>query len=221
MGQKIHPKGLRLGIVKDWDATWYAKKEEYINLLHEDIKVRDLVKATLPDASIARVVLERAANRLKVTIHTAKPGMVIGRQGSGVEALRQKLEAFTGKQVSINIVEIKHPEVDATLVAENIAQALERRISHRRAMRQAIQRAMRMGAKGIRVMVSGRIGGAEIARREGMKDGSVPLHTLRADIDYGMAEASTTYGRIGVKVWIYRGQVLPQAKRRAEAEGGR
>jgi len=209
VGQKVHPKGLRIGIVRDWDARWFANKRDYVGLLHEDIKLRRFVKKGMYHAGISRVEIERAANRLKVTIHTAKPGMVIGRGGAGVEDLRKKLELMTKKQVSVNIVEVKVPEVDAQLVAESVAAAIEKRVSFRRAMKQAIGRAMRLGAKGCKIVVSGRLGGAEIARRERDVEGTVPLHTLRADIDYGLAEARTTLGQIGVKVWIYKGQVLP------------
>ena len=210
MGQKVHPYGLRLGIIKDWQGRWYADKREYADLLHEDLFIRSLVKERFFTAGVSMVEIERAANRVKVTIHTARPGMVIGKGGAEVERLRKELEARTGKQVQVNIVEIKVPELDAQLVAENIAFQLRRRISFRRAMRQAQRRAIRLGAKGIKVMVSGRLGGAEIARTEWSPEGSVPLHTLRADIDYGFAEAHTTYGRIGVKVWIYKGEVLPE-----------
>lgn len=217
MGQKVHPKGLRIGIIRDWDARWYAKKQEFVDLLHEDVKLRRLLKKKLYSTGLSRVEIERATGRVRVTLHVAKPGMVIGKGGAGVEDLRKELEAFTGKQVAINIVEVKMPELDATLVAENIAQQLERRISFRRAMKQSVTRAMRLGARGVRVVVSGRLGGAEIARRERDWEGTVPLHTLRADIDYGRAEADTTYGKIGVKVWIYRGEVIPgQAPERRE-----
>lgn len=217
MGQKVHPKGLRIGIIKDWDAKWFAGKRDYVDLLHEDIKLRKFVKKTMYNAGISRVEIERAANRIKVTIHTGKPGMVIGRGGAGVEDLRKKLEGMTKKQVSVNIVEVKIPEVDAQLVAENVASAIEKRISFRRAMKQAIGRAMRLGAKGCKIAVSGRLAGAEIARRERDVEGTVPLHTLRADIDYGFAEARTAAGQIGVKVWIYKGQVLPP--KRAKGQG--
>jgi small subunit ribosomal protein S3 len=217
VGQKVHPKGLRIGIIKDWDAKWFAGKRDYVGLLHEDIKLRNYIKKRLYHAGISRVEIERAANRLKVTIHTAKPGMVIGRGGVGVEDLRKRLEDMTKKQVSVNIVEIKVPEVDAQLVAENVATAIEKRVSFRRAMKQAIGRAMRLGAKGAKITVAGRLGGAEIARRERDVEGTVPLHTLRADIDYGFAEARTTAGQIGVKVWIYKGQVLPP--RRESGQG--
>lgn len=218
MGQKVHPKGMRIGIVKDWDAKWYADKD-YATLVHEDLKVRRYIKKRLFAAGISGVEIERAANRVKVGIHTAKPGIVIGRGGTEVEALRKDLEKLTGKQVNLNIVEIKKPEIDAQLVAENVAAQLERRISFRRATKQAVAKAMRMGAQGIKIAVAGRLGGAEIARTEWYSEGKVPLHTLRADIDYGFAEANTTYGKIGVKVWVYKGEILPEAKKDAE-EGG-
>ncbi|GFR38845.1 30S ribosomal protein S3 [Insulibacter thermoxylanivorax] len=221
MGQKVNPIGLRIGIIRDWESKWYANDKEFGTLLLEDIKIREYLKNRLKDAAVSRIEIERAANRVNVTIHTAKPGMVIGKGGSEVENLRvQVAKIAEGKKVHINISEVKNPDLDAILVAENIAQQLERRISFRRAMKQAIQRTMRAGAKGIKTMVSGRLGGAEIARSEGYSEGTVPLHTLRADIDYGTAEAHTTYGRLGVKVWIYRGEVLPQAKKRVNQEGG-
>ncbi|GEN56925.1 30S ribosomal protein S3 [Halolactibacillus alkaliphilus] len=208
MGQKVNPIGLRVGIIRDWDSKWYADKD-YADLLHEDIKIRDYVETRLQDASVSKVEIERAANRVNISISTAKPGMVIGKGGSEVEALRKTLNELTGKRVHINIVEIKKPDMDAKLVADNIARQLENRVSFRRAQKQVIQRAMRMGAKGIRTQVSGRLGGADMARAESYSEGTVPLHTLRADIDYGTAEADTTYGKLGVKVWIYRGEVLP------------
>ncbi|RCW49312.1 MULTISPECIES: 30S ribosomal protein S3 [unclassified Halanaerobium] len=210
MGQKINPHGLRVGVIKDWDAKWYADKNDYSKLLNEDQKIRNHVKDKMYEAGISRIVIERAANRLKLDVYTARPGMVIGRGGSEVEALRNDIEALTGKTVQINVVEVDKPEMDAQLVAENIAGQLLRRISFRRAMKQALNRAMRMGAEGFKVQSSGRLGGAEMARREGYSEGSVPLHTLRADIDYGFAEADTTYGKIGVKVWINKGEVLPE-----------
>ncbi len=219
MGQKVHPKGLRIGIIKDWDSKWYAGKKTYTDLLHEDVRIRKLVQQRLANASIARVEIERAANRIKVTIHTGKPGMVIGKGGAGVESLRKSLEAMTKKPVAVNIIEIKTPELDAKLVAESVASQLVRRIGFRRAMKQAIQRSMRLGAKGVRIRVSGRLGGAEMARTEQAREGSVPLHTLRADIDYGLSEAKTTYGQIGVKVWIYKGEVLTESVRPAIVEG--
>ena len=216
MGQKVNPHGIRLGIVKTWDAKWYADKD-YAENLHEDIKIRAYLKDSLKIAGVSRIETERSKNRLKLTIHTAKPGMVIGRGGSGIEQMKEGLKKYTEKHVDINIAEIKQPDMDSTLVAENIAGQLERRIAFRRAMKQAVGRTMRMGAKGIKTMVSGRLGGAEIARKESYREGSIPLHTLRADIDYGTAEAHTTYGRIGVKVWIFKGEVLPERKQPAAA----
>ncbi|MEL7567261.1 MAG: 30S ribosomal protein S3 [Dehalobacterium sp.] len=220
MGQKVHPKGLRIGIIKDWDAKWYSQKD-YKKLLHEDYKVRKFVKAKLYASGISRVEIERAANRVKVNIFTAKPGIVIGRGGAEVENLKKQLEAMTGKRININISEIKKPEMDAQLVAESVASSLEKRISFRRAMKQSVSRTMRMGAEGIKIMCAGRLAGAEIARTEWYSEGKVPLHTLRADIDYGFAEANTTYGKIGVKVWIYKGEVLPEkAPKKQAVEGG-
>lgn len=220
MGQKVNPKGLRIGIIKDWDAKWYADRN-YVELLHEDLKIRKFVKNKLFQAGISNIEIERAANnRVKITIFTAKPGIVIGRGGTEVEALRKELEKMTKKQVNINIQEVKKPELDAQLVAENIAAQLERRVTFRRAMKQSVSRTLRMGAEGIKVQVSGRLGGAEIARSEWYSEGKVPLHTLRADIDYGFAEANTTYGKLGVKVWIYKGEVLPEAKTAGPKEGG-
>ncbi|MGB9867179.1 MAG: 30S ribosomal protein S3 [Bacillota bacterium] len=216
MGQKVHPKGLRIGIIRDWDSRWFADKKRFADLLFEDFQVRKFVKQKLYSAGVSRVEIERAANRMRLTVHAAKPGMVIGRGGQGAEELRKEIEAMTGKQVSVNIVEIKTPETDAQLVAENIASQIERRISFRRAMKQAISRAIKMGAKGCKIIVSGRLGGAEMARSERDAFGSVPLHTLTADIDYGFAEALTTYGKIGIKVWVYKGQ-LPVMKK---APGG-
>jgi small subunit ribosomal protein S3 len=221
VGQKVNPVGLRIGIIRDWESKWYANDKDFGTLLLEDVKIREFLKNKLKDSAVSRIEIERAANRVNVTIHTAKPGMVIGKGGAEVENLRVQIAKIAaGKKVHINISEIKNPDLDAILVAESIAQQLERRISFRRAMKQAIQRSMRAGAKGIKTMVSGRLGGAEIARSEGYSEGTVPLHTLRADIDYGTAEAHTTYGRLGVKVWIYRGEVLPQAKKRVNQEGG-
>lgn len=220
MGQKVNPVGLRIGIIRDWESKWYAGKD-FGNLLLEDVKIREYLKNKLKDSAVSRIGIERAANRVNVTIHTAKPGMVIGKGGSEVEVLRNQVTKIAGgKKVHINISEIKQADMDAILVAESIAQQLERRVSFRRALKQAIQRTMRAGAKGIKTQVSGRLGGAEIARTEGYSEGTVPLHTLRADIDYGTAEAHTTYGRLGVKVWIYRGEVLPTAKKQVAQEGG-
>ncbi|WP_075526631.1 30S ribosomal protein S3 [Sporosarcina ureilytica] len=217
MGQKINPNGLRVGIIRDWESKWYAEKD-YATLLHEDLKIREFIDKQLIDASVSKVEIERAAKRVNISIHTAKPGMVIGKGGSEVEALRKKLNAITGKRVHINIVEVKRADLDAKLVAENIARQLEGRVSFRRVQKQAIQRTMRAGAKGIKTQVSGRLGGADIARAEGYNEGSVPLHTLRADIDYAHAEADTTFGKLGVKVWIYKGEVLPTLKN--SKEGG-
>ncbi|WP_368653612.1 30S ribosomal protein S3 [Ornithinibacillus sp. 4-3] len=208
MGQKINPTGLRVGVIRDWESKWYADKD-YADLLHEDIKIREYLEKRLITASVSSIEIERAANRVNITIHTGKPGMVIGKGGSEVEALRKSLSSLTGKKVHINIVEVKRIDVNAKLVAENIARQLENRVSFRRVQKQAIQRAIRAGAKGIKTQVSGRLGGADIARAEGYSEGTVPLHTLRADIDYATAEADTTFGKLGVKVWIYRGEVLP------------
>ncbi len=214
MGQKISPVGFRIGIIRDWDSRWYAEKE-YKELLHEDIKVRSFIKKELDGSGISTIEIGRAASNMRVTIHTAKPGMVIGKGGSGVDKLRRDLEKMTGKKVHINIVEIKTPEMDAYLVAESIAQQLVKRIAFRRAMKQAIFRTMRAGAKGIKIICKGRLAGAEMARTEKFHEGTVPLQTLRANIDYGFVEAHTTYGRIGVKVWIYKGEVLPKSKEQA------
>ena len=211
MGQKVHPHGMRLGIVKTWDAKWFADRD-FAKNLHEDIKIRRELKKQLMQSSVSRIETERSKNRLKLTIHTAKPGMVIGRGGSGIEDIKNSLKNFTDKRLDINISEIRQPDLDATLVAENIAAQLERRIAFRRAMKQSVGRTMRLGAKGIKIMCSGRLGGAEIARSESYREGSIPLHTLRADIDYGFAEANTTYGRIGIKVWIFKGEILPEKK---------
>lgn len=219
MGQKVNPTGLRVGIIKDWESRWFSDKN-YVELLHEDLKLRKFVKSKLHAAGVPKVEIERAANRIKVSVHTAKPGIVIGRGGAEVENLRKTLEKMTGKQVNVNIVEIKKPELDAQLVAESVAAQLEKRIGFRRAMKQAVGRTMRLGAEGIKIMCAGRLGGAEIARTEWYNEGKVPLHTLRADIDYGFAEANTTYGKIGVKVWIYKGEVLP-ARKAVREEGGK
>ena len=208
MGQKVNPNGLRVGVIKDWESRWYAKKHDFGDTLVEDYKLREYLLETLAPAGVPKVEIERSASRVRINIHVAKPGMVIGRGGAEIEKLKATLEKKLGKSVSLNIVEIKNPDVNAQLVAENIAAQLERRISFRRALKQAIGRAMRLGAKGIKCQASGRLGGAEIARSETYKEGTIPLQTIRADIDYGFAEAKTTYGRIGVKVWIYTGEVL-------------
>ena len=236
MGQKVNPHGLRVGVIQDWDSKWYANKKNFAEYLVEDNKVREFVKKELYAAGVSKVVIERAAEgQLRVSVLTARPGMVIGRGGDGIDQVKTKLEKLTKKSVSVNIVEVKRPDIDAQLTAESIAQSLEKRVSYRRAMKQAIQRAMKAGAKGIKVVISGRVGGAEIARSEKYSEGNVPLHTLRADIDYGFAEAATTYGRIGVKIWLYKGEVInivpdnrrprnPRArreKREDRKEGGR
>jgi small subunit ribosomal protein S3 len=213
LGQKVHPIGFRLGIIRESESTWYATKE-FPALLLEDAKIRKHIKSTLNAAGVSRIEIERAANKMKVTVFAAKPGIIIGRGGKGIDDLRLDIEKISGgKMVHVNVQEIRSPEIDALLVAESIAQQIEKRISYKRAMKQAIFRGMRMGAKGIRVRISGRLGGAEMARVDGDKAGKVPLHTLRADIDYGFTEAKTTYGNIGIKVWIYKGDILPGTKR--------
>lgn len=220
MGNKVNPHGLRIGIIKDWDAKWYADNSQFSDLLIEDVKVRKFIKKKLFASGVARIEIERAANKLKINVHTAKPGVVIGKGGTGIEELRKQVEAMTNRNVLINITEIKAPDANAQLVAENIASQLVRRISFRRAMKQTMTRAMKMGTKGIKTQVAGRLGGAEIARTEQYHEGTIPLQTLRADIDYGFAEADTTYGKIGVKVWIYKGEVLPEVKKVKQTEGG-
>ncbi|MGN0941153.1 MAG: 30S ribosomal protein S3 [Selenomonadaceae bacterium] len=215
MGQKVNPNGMRLGVIKSWDAKWYADKD-FAKNLHEDIRIRDYLMKSLQAAGISRVETERSKKRLRLTIHTAKPGMVIGKGGAGIEQIKNGLKNYTdAERVDIDIAEVKSPDMDAKLVAENVASQLERRIAFRRAMKSCVGRTMRAGAQGIKIMVSGRLGGAEIARRESYREGSIPLHTLRADIDYGTAEANTTYGRIGVKVWIFKGEILPERKAKA------
>ncbi|MFA9397144.1 MAG: 30S ribosomal protein S3 [Clostridiaceae bacterium] len=213
MGQKVHPHGLRVGVIKDWNAKWYADSRTFSDNLIEDHEIRNFIKKTLYSAGISKIEIERAAKRVKINIYTAKPGMVIGKGGSGIEALKKSLATIaTDKKLLINIVEVKNSDVDAQLMAENIASQLERRIAFRRAMKQSIGRAMKSGAKGVKTACAGRLGGAEIARTEQYHEGTIPLQTLRADIDYGFAEADTTYGKIGVKVWIYKGEVLPTKK---------
>jgi len=223
MGQKVHPHGLRVGVIKEWDTRWFASKKDYADYLLEDHKIREYLKKKLFQAGISKILIERTLNKVVVDIYTAKPGIVIGRGGSGVDILKSELLKLTGKNIVVNIIEIKVPELDAQLVAENIAAQLEKRISFRRAMKQSLTRTMKAGAKGIKIQCSGRLGGAEIARSEGYHEGSIPLQTLRADIDYGFAEAHTTYGRLGVKVWIYKGEVLPGKKPIAnvQAKGGK
>lgn len=232
MGQKTHPKGLRLGIIRTWDSRWYAEKKHYVALLQEDLLIRRFIRGKLKNAAISTIEVERTANRIKVIVHTAKPGIVIGRSGAGVDRLKSDLEALvnkdvqklkmerkgkdnTEKQVQISVQEVFQPELDGLLVAENIAMQIVKRISFRRAMKQSVMRSMRAGAKGIKVMVSGRLGGSEIARHEGYKEGKIPLHTLRADIDYGFTEAVTPYGQIGVKVWIYKGDIMDERRKMA------
>lgn len=212
MGQKVSPIGLRIGIILDWESRWYADKRDVADLLHEDLKIRSLLYELYKTASVSKIEIERGKNRVIITVNTAKPGMVIGRDGATKNAVVDKLKLLTKKEVFLNIVEIKHPELDARLVAESIAQQLENRASFRRVQKVAIQRALKGGAKGCKTLISGRLAGAEIARSEGYSEGNVPLHTLRANIDYALAEAKTTYGKLGVKVWIYKGEILPTKK---------
>ena len=220
MGRKVNPIGFRLGINKTWEGRWYAKGEEYVKNLHQDLELREILRREAPRAGISRIEIERFPGKVKVTVHTAKPGILIGRKGESVKKKRKILEEKAGKKIDLEIDEIKTPDLDAYLVAHNISDQLERRISYQRAMKRAIQQAMRQGAKGIRVEVAGRLGGAEMARTIHMQEGRVPRQTLRADIDYAVAEALTTYGRIGVKVWIYKGEVLPEAEQKAESTEG-
>ncbi|HPR07837.1 MAG: 30S ribosomal protein S3 [Anaerolineae bacterium] len=210
MGRKVHPYGFRLGFIKDWQSRWYAERGRYTSLLEEDRKIRAMIRKDIPKASISAIEIERQRNYVHVWIHTAKPGIIIGRKGANVNLLRNTLQEVTGKRVKVDVTEITRPEIDAYLVAESIAEQLERRISHKRAMRQAITRAMRQGAEGIMITCAGRLSGSEMARMDTQREGQVPRHTLRADIDYATAEALTTFGRIGVKVWIYKGEILPQ-----------
>lgn len=212
MGRKVHPYGFRLGVIRDWRAHWYAEGGDYANLLHEDLKIRRYIQGTAGRAGISRVEIERFPNQVSVTIWTARPGIVIGRKGAQVKVLRKELEEMTGKRVSVDVQELSQPELDAKLVAENIVSQLERRISHSRAMKRAVREAMRAGAQGIKVLCKGRLHGAEMARQASEREGRVPLQTLRADIDFAREEAHTTYGRIGVRVWIYKGEILPEAK---------
>jgi len=207
LGQKVHPIGFRLGIIKDWDSRWYAKKG-YSTLVHEDLKIRTFLKNKLNHAGVSRIEIERTANKMRVNIHSARPGLVIGKKGSEIDALRNEIKHFTDKEIFININEVRKAEIDAQLVAENIALQMERRVHHRRAMKKSVTSAMKLGAQGIKISCSGRLGGHEMSRTEWYREGRVPLHTLRADIDYGVAEAKTTYGIIGVKVWIFKGEVL-------------
>jgi small subunit ribosomal protein S3 len=217
MGRKVHPIGFRLGINKPWASRWFANRDVYARQLHEDGRIRALIAKMTPRSGIARIEIERFPNNVHLTIHTSKPGIVIGRKGANVKELRRQIQALTGTAVKLDIAEIKDPDIDARLVAENIAGQLERRISHRRAMQRAVAQAMRQGAKGIKVMCSGRLSGIEMARREWMREGRVPAQTLRADIDFARAEALTTYGRIGVKVWVYKGEAVPEEVEQLEA----
>jgi len=223
MGHKVHPVGMRLGIVKNWDSRWLAERKDYSDQLAEDIRIRNYIQDRLRHAAVSKVVIERPARNARISIYTARPGMVIGKKGEDIEKLRRDVQKLSSEQIHINIEEVRKPETDAMLVAENVAQQLERRVSFRRAMKRAVGNAMRLGAQGIKISAGGRLGGAEIARTEWYREGRVPLHTLRADIDYGLAEAKTTYGVIGVKVWIFKGEVLeseeaaPQAQTQAQA----
>ena len=222
MGQKVNPVGMRLGINRTWDSRWFANKGEYGKLLHEDFAIREYLERELAAASISKIVIERPHKKCRVSIHAARPGIIIGKKGADIEKLRKKLSEMTASEVHVNIVEVRKPEIDATIVAQSIAQQLERRIAFRRAMKRSVQSAMRLGAQGIRINCSGRLGGAEIARMEWYREGRVPLHTLRADIDYGTAEAKTAYGICGVKVWIFKGEILehdPMASERRSIEG--
>jgi len=221
MGQKVNPIGFRVGINRTWDSRWYADGDGYAELLHEDLELREFLEKRLSGAGVSRIVIERPAKKARITIHTARPGVVIGKKGADIERLRQDLAKKTGSEVSLNIVEVRKPEIEAALVAENVAQQLERRVAFRRAMKRAVQNAMRLGAQGVRVMAGGRLGGAEIARTEQYLEGKVPLHTLRADVDYGTATAKTTYGTCGVKVWVYKGDIMdhdPMAQDRRREE---
>jgi small subunit ribosomal protein S3 len=219
VGQKVHPKGFRLGVIEGWDSRWFARRE-YAELLHEDIKIRNFLKKRLYHAGVSKIEIERAANKAKINIHTARPGIVIGKKGAEIEKLKSELQRLTDKETFINIHEVRRPDVDAQLVAENVALQLERRVAFRRAMKEAVARAMRMGALGVRIQSSGRLGGSEIARREWYREGRVPLHTLRADVNYGTAEAKTTYGVIGVRVWVFRGEVLSRQEEEQRAALG-
>ena len=222
MGQKVNPIGMRLGVNRTWESRWYASKGDYAGLLHEDLKIRDTLMRDLRQAGVARVVIERPHKKCRVTIHSARPGVIIGKKGADIEKLKSKIASMTSSEVVVNIVEVRKPEVDAQLVAESIAQQLERRVGFRRAMKRAVQSAMRLGALGIRINCGGRLGGAEIARTEWYREGRVPLHTLRANIDYGVAEAMTAYGICGVKIWIFKGEIMehdPMARDRREEQG--
>ena len=224
MGQKVNSHGARVGVIFDWSTRWYAGKKDFSNNLIEDYKLRQMLKEKYYSTGISRIDIERSASRMTVTLFAGKPGMIIGRSGKGIEELKAEVEKFCGRAVNIRVFDVKTPDADAQLIAENIAQQLEKRIAFRRAMKQSIQRAMKSGAKGVKVAISGRLGGADIARTEHYHEGSIPLQTLRANIDYGFSEAKTTYGRLGVKVWVYKGQILPKAKKAPQSaaiEGGK
>jgi len=223
LGQKVNPHGLRVGIIKDWDSRWFAQDAQFGDLLVEDYNIRKFLKNKLFASGVSKIEIERTAKRIKINIFAAKPGIIIGRGGSEIDKVKKELETMTGKNIALNIEEVKHPDKDAQLVAENIAAQLEKRISFRKAMKSVMGRAMKLGVKGIKTSCAGRLGGAEIARTEHYHEGTIPLQTLRADIDYGFAEANTTYGKIGVKVWIYKGEILPESKKavKAPAEGGK
>ncbi len=221
MGQKVHPHGLRVGIIKDWDSRWFVNDSEFGDSIVEDNKIRKFVKKALFQAGVAKIEIEKKANKVTVFVHAAKPGIIIGKGGAGIEKLKADISKLINKDVFVNIVEVKQADTNAQLVAENIAAQLERRIPYRKAMKGAMGRTMKLGARGIKAMCSGRLGGAEIARSETYHEGTIPLQTIRADIDYGFAEADTTYGKIGVKVWIYKGEVLPETKKAPKAEGGK
>jgi len=214
LGRKVHPEGFRLGIIKDWKARWFAEGREYALLLKEDLTIRDLIQKELSRAGISKIEIERFPNQVSLTIHAARPGIVIGRKGSTVNTLRHQLEELTDKKIRIEVQEVEHPEIDAHLIAESLAAQLSKRISHKRAMKQAVARAMRLGVEGVKIACGGRLSGAEMARREWVMEGRVPLHTIRADIDYAQDEALTTLGRVGIKVWVYKGEVLPEAPRK-------
>jgi small subunit ribosomal protein S3 len=220
MGRKVHPTGFRLGVNKTWDGRWFAEGEKYVDQLHQDLEIREMIRGHAPRAGISRIEIERFPGKIKIYVHTAKPGILIGRKGETVKALRRELEALVGIKIDLDIKEIKYPDIDSLLVAQNVASQLERRISYRRAMKRAIQQAMRQGAEGVKVRVSGRLSGSEMARTVWLREGRVPLQTLRADIDYAQEEALTTYGRIGVKVWIYKGDVLPEVDDEVESTEG-
>lgn len=221
MGQKVHPNGFRVGIIRDWDSRWFAEDKDFGDSIVEDYNIRKFLKKELYQAGVAKIEIEKKANKVRIFIHAAKPGIIIGRGGQEIERIKGEVQKLINKDVHLNIVEVKNAELNAQLVAENIASQLERRISFRRAMKGSMGRTMRMGAKGIKTSCSGRLGGAEIARTEHYHEGTIPLQTLRADIDYGFAEANTTYGKIGVKVWIYKGEILPESKKAPKAEGGK